>query len=33
MTADTTPDVPAGTPDEMELYLRWLGFLRGAVLR
>jgi uncharacterized damage-inducible protein DinB len=33
MTADSTPEVPAGTPDEMELYLRWLGFLRGAVLR
>ena len=24
---------PAGTADELELYLRWLGFLRGAVLR
>src|SRR5690348_2687767 len=24
---------PTGTPDETELYLRWLGFLRGAVLR
>ena len=24
---------PDGTPDEIELYLRWLGFLRGAVLR
>ena len=24
---------PAGTADEVELYLRWLGFLRGAVLR
>ena len=26
-------DFPTGTPDELELYLRWLGFLRGAVLR
>ena len=26
-------DVPDGTSDERELYLRWLGFLRGAVLR
>jgi uncharacterized damage-inducible protein DinB len=24
---------PAGTPDELEMYLRWLAFLRGAVLR
>jgi len=24
---------PSGTPDEIELYLRWLNFLRGAVLR
>jgi uncharacterized damage-inducible protein DinB len=24
---------PAGTPDELELHLRWLAFLRGAVLR
>jgi uncharacterized damage-inducible protein DinB len=24
---------PTGTPDELELYLRWLAFLRGAVLR
>jgi hypothetical protein len=24
---------PHGTPDEVELYLRWLAFLRGAVLR
>jgi uncharacterized damage-inducible protein DinB len=27
------PDVPAGTPDEVELLLRWLEYLRGAVLR
>ena len=24
---------PEGTADEVELYLRWLAFLRGAVLR
>src|SRR4051794_4522348 len=24
---------PSGTPDEVEMYLRWLAFLRGAVLR
>ncbi|RSM61820.1 mini-circle protein [Actinoplanes sp. ATCC 53533] len=24
---------PTGTPDELELFLRWLAFLRGAVLR
>jgi len=24
---------PSGTGDELELYLRWLAFLRGAVLR
>jgi uncharacterized damage-inducible protein DinB len=24
---------PTGTPDEIELHLRWLAFLRGAVLR
>jgi uncharacterized damage-inducible protein DinB len=24
---------PGGTPDERELYLRWLAFLRGAVIR
>ena len=26
-------DFPAGTSDELELYLRGLGYLRGAVLR
>jgi hypothetical protein len=26
-------ELPAGTPDERELLLSWLGFLRGAVLR
>ncbi len=30
---DEAPGFPVGTPDETELYLRWLGFLRGAVLR
>jgi uncharacterized damage-inducible protein DinB len=24
---------PTGTPDERELLLRWLGYLRGAILR
>jgi uncharacterized damage-inducible protein DinB len=33
MTAEATPGFPTGTPDELELYLRWLGYLRGAVLR
>ena len=27
------PEFPGGTPDEGELLLRWLGYLRGAVLR
>jgi uncharacterized damage-inducible protein DinB len=27
------PPFPSATGDEIELYLRWLGFLRGAVLR
>jgi uncharacterized damage-inducible protein DinB len=31
MSADAA--FPTGTPDERELYLRWLGFLRGAVVR
>jgi uncharacterized damage-inducible protein DinB len=29
----TSAGFPSGTPDELELYLRWLAFLRGAVLR
>ena len=29
----TDHDFPAGDPDERELYLRWLRFLRGAVVR
>jgi uncharacterized damage-inducible protein DinB len=28
-----TAPFPDGTPDELELHLRWLAFLRGAVLR
>lgn len=31
--ADAEPGFPTGTADERELFLRWLGFLRGAVLR
>lgn len=27
------PPFPSGTPDEVEMYIRWLAFLRGAVLR
>jgi uncharacterized damage-inducible protein DinB len=27
------PTFPEGTPDERELFLRWLQFLRGAVIR
>jgi uncharacterized damage-inducible protein DinB len=26
-------EFPAGTPDETELFLRWLRYLRGAVVR
>jgi len=33
MTTEETPDFPDQTASETELYLRWLGFLRGAVLR
>src|SRR5215218_10259386 len=29
----TYPPFPDGAADEIELFLRWLGFLRGAVLR
>src|SRR4051794_17950618 len=29
----TYPPFPDGASDEIELFLRWLGFLRGAVLR
>jgi uncharacterized damage-inducible protein DinB len=27
------PDFPGGASDDIELYLNWLGYLRGAVLR
>jgi hypothetical protein len=27
------PTFPDGSPDEVEMYLSWLAFLRGAVLR
>jgi len=27
------PAFPDGSPDELEMYLSWLAFLRGAVLR
>jgi uncharacterized damage-inducible protein DinB len=33
MVTGEKPDFPDGTPDEGELLLRWLGYLRGAVLR
>lgn len=33
MSPKTTPGFPEGTPDERELLLRWLAYLRGAVLR
>lgn len=33
MAMGEKPEVPGGTPDEVELLLRWLGYLRGAVLR
>src|SRR5712691_9041023 len=33
MSSSPTAEFPRGTPDERELFLRWLGFLRGAVLR
>jgi uncharacterized damage-inducible protein DinB len=33
MATGEKPDVPGGTADEVELLLRWLGYLRGAVLR
>jgi len=32
MAADPRPAFPAGTPDESELLLRWLAYLRGAVI-
>lgn len=33
MTSDEEIDFPVATADERELFLRWLRFLRGAVLR
>ena len=33
MPTDEELGFPAGTPDERELLLRWLAFLRGAVIR
>jgi uncharacterized damage-inducible protein DinB len=33
MPTDDEIDFPAADPDERELFLRWLRFLRGAVLR
>lgn len=33
MAGDEAVEVPSGTPDERELFLRWLGYLRNAVLR
>jgi hypothetical protein len=31
--SDEEIQFPIGTSDERELFLRWLGYLRGAVLR
>jgi hypothetical protein len=33
MLSDSEIDFPHGTSDERELFLRWLAFLRGAVIR
>ena len=33
MPSGNGPEFPQGTDDERELLLRWLAFLRGAVLR
>ena len=33
MPTDEEIAFPKGTADEQELFLRWLGFLRGAVIR
>ena len=33
MPDDAEPNFPKGTPDECELLLRWLRYLRGAVIR
>jgi len=33
MSSDQEIDFPSGNPDERELLLHWLGYLRGAVRR
>jgi uncharacterized damage-inducible protein DinB len=33
MSSDQEIDFPDGTPDEAELFLRWLRYLRGAIQR
>lgn len=33
MSSDTEIGFPRGTSDEPELFLRWLGYLRGVVVR
>ena len=33
MLDDPEPNFPLGTPDETELFLRWLRYLRSAVIR
>ena len=33
VSADDELEFPRGTADERELFLRWLRFLRGAVIR
>ena len=33
MSSDSEVKLPRGSSDERELFLRWLGFLRGAVIR
>ena len=33
MPDEVEPNFPKGTPDECELLLRWLRYLRGAVIR
>jgi len=33
MLDEPEPNFPKGTPDEAELFLRWLRYLRGSVIR
>ncbi|MGI8826747.1 MAG: DinB family protein [Chloroflexota bacterium] len=33
MSTDEKPPFPGGNPNEGELFLEWLGYLRGSVLR